>query len=251
MNWPDYKDRLKRYFWFSKKEVTHFAILTVVFAFMFSFNKWGVDSFDAASGAKNFIIAIALVAISLFIHHAAQRFIALKFGFKPEQFIWWPGILLGLVLIIFSNGNIMVFAGSYLLIHQISHYRLGRRRIGPNIRTWGYIALFGPVINVAIAGLAFAVNLSLGSDLLNNFMWFNFMLAIYNALPFPPLDGGIMFFASRMTYAFFAGVIYGYLLLIYAFGIIGLSAIFISVLIGCICWLGFYFFFEKISSPPV
>lgn len=249
MNWPDYKDKLKKHFWFSKKELSQFIILSVAFAFIFSFTEWGVETFDFVSGIRNLLIACILVAVSLFVHHAVQRLIALKVGFIPEHRIWWPGVLLGLILVIFSNGNIMVFAGCYMLIHHVSAYRLGRHRIGPNIRTWGYITMFGPVVNVALAGIAFGINMSVGSALLNNFMWFNFMLAIYNSLPFPPLDGGIMFFASRLSYSFVAGVIYGYLILIYVFGIIGLSAIFISILVGCACWIGCYLFLEKESMP--
>ena len=114
ISWHEYKDRINRYFWFNKTELRDFILVVFVFAFILSFDKWGVNKFDVALGLKNLFIALFFVAISVFLHHAVQRLAALYLGYKPEQKIWWFGILICLIFLIFSNGRIMIFAGSYL-----------------------------------------------------------------------------------------------------------------------------------------
>ena len=54
ISWAEYQDRIKRYFWFSKTETRDFILLVFFFAFILSFDKWGVDKFDVALGLKNF-----------------------------------------------------------------------------------------------------------------------------------------------------------------------------------------------------
>ena len=99
LSWHEYRERLKKYFWFSKREWYDLAFLVFFFALIFSFNKWGLVTFDFFTGFKNLILAIFIVGISVFIHHAVQRLFALYFGYKPEQRIWWIGILFGLIFL--------------------------------------------------------------------------------------------------------------------------------------------------------
>lgn len=245
LSWHEYRERLKRYFWFTKRELYEFALLVFFFALIFSFNKWGVEAFDFSTGLRNLLLAIVIVGISVFVHHAVQRLFAIYFGYKPEQRIWWLGVLLGLVLIIFSNGRLMVFAGSYVMIHMHSMLRLGKHRYGPSIKTLGFVAIFGPLANLLFAGILKAINMSVGSPVLESFIGFNFMLAVYNALPLPPLDGSKMFFGSRLAYVFFIGIILSFLLFMYVFGFSFVVALILALLIGVVSWIAFYLGIER------
>ena len=81
--------------------------------------------------------------------------------------------------------------------------------------------------------------------LLEGFVGLNLLLAVYNALPFPPLDGSRMFFGSRLSYFFFVGLIIGFLALFYFLGLSLLLSILISFFFGFIGWLVFYLLFER------
>lgn len=247
MSWQNYKDKIKRYFWFSGKELNELMLLSLAFAFIFSFNAWGVMTFDAAAGIKNLLVAFIIAVISLLAHHSAQRLLSLYAGLKPEHRIWWPGVLIGLIFVLFSNGKIIILAGCFVAITALEAHRLGRFRPGPNLRTWGYVAMIGPLVNIALAVIVQAINLSIGSALLSKFVLFNFLFAIYNSLPFPPLDGSRMFFASRLAYSFFAGAIYSYLIMVYAFGLSWISSVLYSGIIGFVCLIVFFIVFERES----
>ena len=245
ISWHEFKDRLKRYFLFNKLETREFFLVVLFFALILSFDDWGIEKFNLVAGFKNFFIAFCIVAVSVFLHHAVQRCAALYFGYRPEQRIWWLGILISLILLIFSNGKVMVFAGCYIMTHMLTSQRIGKHRYGPSIRTLGYIAMFGPLANFLFAGILHTINLSLNSPVLTTMVGFNILFAIYNIIPIPPLDGAKMLFASRLAYAFFFAAVAGYLALVYALGVSILFALFVAILCGIIGWIVFYLMFER------
>ncbi len=55
------------------------------------------------------------------------------------------------------------------------------------------------------------INSGIGSPVLDLMIGFNLLYAIYNAIPFPPLDGSRMIFSSRLAYFFFAGLMLGFI----------------------------------------
>jgi len=91
--------------------------------------------------------------------------------------------------------------------------RLERMPREPSQEFW--IAIAGPAVNLTIAALLFALNISTGRSLsietltppdtsiFGMLMWVNLILAGFNMLPAFPMDGGRVFrawLASRMTY---------------------------------------------------
>ncbi|MBW2986110.1 hypothetical protein KY333_01950 [Candidatus Woesearchaeota archaeon] len=245
ISWNEYKDRIKRYCWFNKTETRDFILIVLFFAFVLSFDKWGIGKFDAADGIKNFSISLIIVFLSVFLHHIVQRLGAIYCGYKPEQKIWWFGILISVLFLIFSNGRIPVFAGSFLMIHMLTGQRIGKHRYGPSLRTFGYIAMLGPLANLLFAGVLKMINSGIGSPFLDLMIGFNLLYAIYNAIPFPPLDGSRMIFSSRLAYFFFAGLMLGFILLIYVLGLSLLVSLIIAFLLGVICWIVFFLMFER------
>ena len=245
ISFHEYKDRIKRHFWFNKPELRDFLLLVLFFSLIFSFDKWGGATFNLIDGLKNLVIEIILVTVSVFIHHSVQRLAALYLGYRPEQRIWWLGVLIGLAVVIFSNGRIMVFAGSFLMIHMLTRQRLGKYRYGPSMKSFGYVAMLGPVANLLFAGILKTINMSIGSPLLDAFVGLNLLLAFYNVIPVPPLDGSRLVFGSRLGYVFFIGAMLAFLALFYLFALSIIVCLVLAFLIGIVSWIVFYILIER------
>ena len=249
--WANEIDKIKRFFWPSKEEWKALIIMTLAFAFIFSFNEWGTDSFDLSMGLKNFSIAFIIAGISVFIHEAGHRIMALKFGFRAETKLWWYGIIIGIVLTIITGGKLVFLAAHGIFIHQLSTHRLGYFRYGPNILVFGLISLMGPLCNIFFATIIKTADVWFGAGLTNvpffaKLFIFNWILAAWNLLPIPPLDGSRMLFYSRMWYAFIFGAIGSYVILVYLFGI---YSYFIAIALGAIIWLIYYLTVERKIKP--
>jgi len=247
MQGRNYLDLLKKYFWFSADELKSLAIVIVVFAFIFSFREWGKETFDLFIGLGNFFRAIIIVALGVFIHEAGQRLYALYIGFRTEVKVWWYGILAALILCFVSEGNLLFFAATGVWIHHMAGHRLGHFRYGPNVQAFGIIALMGPIANILAATFVkfLQVNLHLiplNSVFAEKFFFFNWLFAVLNLLPIPPLDGSRLLFYSRLTYAWFFGAIAGYLL----FYALGIYSFILAFFCGWLVWLIFYVFFERV-----
>jgi hypothetical protein len=240
-------DRIKRYFWFSSEELKGFIIVCLVFAFMMSFNEWGVDKFNVFEGIKNFIIALIIVTISVFVCEAGHRIAGLIIGFKVESKMWWPGLLIALLILLLSNGALKIYVGFGIFIHHMAAHRLGKFRYGLNVKALGFTALAGPLACVIFGGLIKTIQLyfpyiPLNAAIVDKIFFFNMIFAAISLLPIPPLAGSRLLFYSRLWYAFIAGTLLGYAFLI---AFVGTYSYIWALLIGGLTWLLFYIFFER------
>ena len=236
-------DKMRRFFWFSSVELRGFVLMIVVLGFVYSFDKWGVRSFDASVGVNNFLWGILLWGGIVFVHHATQRVVALHYGFLPEHSVWWYGLVWSVLLSLLSNGVIKWYAVCGMMIQMLPAHRLGRFRHGANVQTFANIAAYGPVANVCAA--AFVKTLSWIIPLPSVFVdeWFtqNLIFAVWNILPFPPLDGSRMLYASRLFYVFVFSALFGYVLLV----LLNVYSFVFAVLIGMLAWFLFYYYVER------
>ncbi|MBD3361743.1 hypothetical protein GF358_03045 [Candidatus Woesearchaeota archaeon] len=241
MNWIEFKDRCSRFLWFDKKEVLNVVILVLVFAFIFSFNMWGVDSFNAFEGFNNLVIAFVLVAVVVLLHHFVQRIMAILFGYEPVHKTWWPGLILSLLFVVFSNGNLMFYIGSVFNVKMREYQRIGWQRYGLNVKQQGLIAVFGNVAVLLLIGV-----LKLFTVVPDSFLYrmisFSIVFVFFNMIPWPHSDGLLMMLGSRLYFAFLAGFLIGFFVFLSS-GF--LMAAFLGLLTGIIAWFVFYWFFER------
>lgn len=207
----NFRDKLKRFFWFSPAEVKVFILVVIALGFIASWDEWGAVKFDAAVGLKNLIISVIAMLSIVFVHHAAQRIAGLKAGFRVEHKLWWYGLLAGLILVAVSNGKLQFLAGTITVAHFLPIHRLGKHRPGPNVSTLSSIMLAGPLANVLFAAIIHVLTSAgvlgvLGVKLMTLSLWF----ALCNLLPLPSLDGAYVLYHSRALYVFVFATVAAY-----------------------------------------
>lgn len=244
MSIKNYIDKLNRYFWFSQEELTHFIIVVLTLSLVYSWTDWGTGQFSATTGLKNYIIALILIGMTVFVHHAGQRMMALKLGFRAENKIWWYGLIISLLLVIITNGNIKFLAATSTIAHLMPIHRLGAFRYGPNLVTIAKIVLAGPILNIIFSALIKSLEWIgiLNPYIAGKLFTLNIVYAGWNLLPIPPLDGSKILYYSRLLYAFLFGTIISYVLLVY---LLNIYSYIIALLIGCLTWLTYYITVER------
>ncbi len=237
-------DKVKRYFHFGKFEIRDFFLTILAFAFIFSFTEWGHVTPSVQIGLKNYFVSFIIVGISFFIHHAAQKIMAIHLGHEAEEKFMWKTLLICLLIVFLFNGKVMLFVASSVIISVLPYHRLGKATRGPDRMHYAIVALAGPLANVIFAAIVIALS---SSVIANKIFTFNLLFAAYNLLPIPFLDGSHVFYASKLLYAFVFGFVLGYILLSY---IAGFYALILALLVGVIFWFVLYFFYEKEHTAP-
>ncbi|MEK6891768.1 MAG: hypothetical protein AABX25_01160 [Nanoarchaeota archaeon] len=239
--------KLKKYYTFTKYEVRGYVIAILAIAFIISFGHWGDEKFDLTAGLFNLFNSILIVALSILIHDAGQRIWGLAIGYKIEFKMWTLGPVLGLVVAFINNGRIeylwVILPGTFML-HHLAGHRLGFFRYGINIIGQSMVALAGPLFTLMLIILLKILYAISPNPLLQKAIIFNIIYNITNMFPIPVLDGGKIFFGSRMIYAFVmpAMIVATVLMMI---DIPVFFAVVLSLLVGVILWLWYYVSFER------
>jgi Zn-dependent protease len=150
-------------------------------------------------------VVLALLIISLGIHEAAHGWVALKRGdptardlgritLNPLPHIDLMMTVVLPLLMLFSSGGRFMFGGAKPV--PVNFYNLRHPW-----RDMALVALAGPVSNFLLAGFFFLClkvvvyelhlweQNTLGERILEQALSFNLLLAAFNMLPIPPLDG--------------------------------------------------------------
>lgn len=236
--------KIKTYYKFTPSELRGFIISILVLSFIISFREWGRERFSLAVGLFNWFNAALIVILVFIVYNAAQRIAGLSIGYNTEYKMWATGLLIGLVFAFVSKGKIWVLLPGGIIIHHLAGHRLGFFRYELSYFQHGMIAVAGTITLISLAAFFKILNTYFGSSLLQKVILFCIIFAIYDILPIPPLSGSRLFFGSRMVYAFmFSTIVVAGILLLLDINV--LMAILGSIVIGIICWLLYYIFFER------
>ena len=173
---------------FSEKEISDLTIATVAFTaalgFMFSNGIIG-----ALNNPNQFILgairSLLALAPAFVLHEIAHKFMAKRYGCWAEFRADPSGLRFGLILSALT-GIVFMAPGAVMVLGRTTTAQFGR------------IALAGPVTNIAlwligailiVSGHITGIRTDLTDILLLTWVWGNGILALFNMLPFGPLDG--------------------------------------------------------------
>ncbi|MBU0629135.1 MAG: hypothetical protein KKC75_08160 [Nanoarchaeota archaeon] len=240
----DMKDKIKKYYKFNPSELRGFIISILILSFIISFKEWGGDKFSLAAGFFNWFNAALIVTLAFIVYTTAQRIAGLSIGYQVEHKMWTTGLLIGLLFVFVSKGRIWLLLPGGIIIHHLAGHRLGYFRYDLGYFAHGMIAISGTIALITLAAIFKILNTFIYSPLLEKAILFTILFAIYDVLPIPPLSGSRLFFGSRMVYIFlFSTIIVSGLLLLSDINV--MVAIVGSIIIGIVCWLLYYIFFEQ------
>ena len=229
---------------FKAEELKYLAFTAVIFGFIISFNEWGETAFDLSIGLQNLILAIVISAISIYIHHAVQKYAGWKRGYAVEQKVSWYTLIGALLLAFLSAGFVKFLAGSGTFTAVNAKKRIGKYRFGPNTWDIAIIALSGPLASLLFAAILKVVELNFfpGSELIMKLIAFNVIFAISNLLPIPPLDGSRVLFGMPYWYAIAFGFVLGFGVITYASTSPTILALVAGILVAAVCYWMMYLF---------
>lgn len=160
------------------------------------------------------------------------------FGYKINAFP--SGIILPILIAIFSTGQILFVASLSCITKIVPAYRIGKKYTQLTEYELSKVALSGPLANIL-----FAIILSLISkDIFHSLILVNSFIAISYMVPLPGLAGSDIFFGSKNLYIFgLAFILISAILLNY---INAFSALIIAIIFAIVA-LAVFFYYREIK----
>lgn len=178
--------------------VVSLAVLTFVFAYP-----------EILASPVFILTSLLTVGLAFMGHELSHRFVARRRGFYSAYKMWPQGLLLAIVLTLITNGG-FVFAAPGAVI--FSGYWIFRN---PTIDDIGLIGIAGVVFNVSLLYTSMALYFVTAIPLFSFMGTVNAWLAIFNLIPFGPLDGKkVMDWNLKIWLAMLALAVAGFAVLI-------------------------------------
>ncbi|MFQ5815312.1 MAG: site-2 protease family protein [Candidatus Hydrothermarchaeaceae archaeon] len=160
---------------FSSRELKELAISAVVIGFSFAWIMRGNGSFISL-----FLVMMVSVGSAFILHELAHKLVAQRYGCWAEYRMWETGLIMAFFLAVSPLHVVFAAPGAV----YITSYTISRRQNG-------LISAAGPATNLLLAMLFLPLR-SLGGTL-GMLGYFGFIInawiALFNMIPFPPLDG--------------------------------------------------------------
>ncbi|MFQ5800222.1 MAG: site-2 protease family protein [Candidatus Hydrothermarchaeales archaeon] len=176
---------------FSKMEIQHITIALFVITLALTLFFFGSFSLGG------FVTMLLTFGVAFIAHELAHKYVAQRYGFWAEFRYWETGLILGLLMGLTRMFLFLAPGAVY-----ISAFGISRRQNG-------YISLAGAATNVVLAFIFFIFSPFFGTISIFAIR-INLLLAIFNMLPLPPLDGSKVFAWSPRNWAM---VFFGLLIL--------------------------------------
>ncbi len=173
---------------FGKQEFKELLISALAITFIFAFDNVMNFNYSLLSRAYVFLIYFGFVGLSFIIHESAHKFMAKSLGAWSEFRMWAKGLVFALLMRI-VGGPIFIAPGATLWVKR-----------NATLEDRGKVSAAGPISNIILA-LIFWI-LSFFMPIMKIGMDINFMLAMFNLFPFPPLDGYSIFSWKPLIWVF-------------------------------------------------
>ena len=145
------------------------------------------DGFLSLRQPTNLIgaVGMALVAVSLgfVFHELGHRLVARRFGYFAEYVMWPTGLMVALVFSLF--GFIFVAPGAVMIYPRATAWgtaTISREKIG-------LVSLAGPATNIGLVVVFLMLDAVQPARVFTMGALINTWLAVFNLIPFGPLDG--------------------------------------------------------------
>lgn len=221
-------------FIFTLAEIRDLVISALVLGLVFSIALKGFEFLSWTTAFNNYLIALAIIAPTLLLHEFAHKFLAQKYGCKAHYVLWPIGAILAMVITFITAGRIIFAALGAVVISTSYHTRLGYRFIGLTTHELGKISAAGPIINIVLAIVSYIL-MSINPIIFTIAVQINLIIAFFNCLPVPPLDGAKIFGWSKVIWA---GLLATVIILWFLPPLIGLL---VSIIIALIALVGIFF----------
>ena len=171
------------------KELKDLVISALVLALAFGIALSGGYSAFFAPGRLVSVFLMCIVAVSLgfVLHEIGHRFVARRLGCFAEYTMWPAGLILAIVVSFF--GFVFAAPGAVMIYPRGDAW--GRATLTK--RKVGLISITGPVMNLCLALVFILLNTAYPMLLFSLGARINTWLAIFNLIPFGPLDGAKIF----------------------------------------------------------
>ncbi len=204
----DFRDKISKYFAFSRNEIIGLVIVVLALSFMVGFND-GQPEFHLDFWIRNFIGCLFIVTLGVLASESAKRLYALHRGYTVTFHPWYIGLFIGLMVSLLSNGYLAFLAYGGITVTMLNVHRLGKFRYGLSYNELGIIAVMGPAANIFLAFLFKALMFLPNTYFIEKAIMINVVLALMNMLPIPPLPGANAFFTSPVFYTLCLGAMLG------------------------------------------
>lgn len=178
-----------------KKELEDLVVSALALALAFGIALSGGLGVLSDLAELGYAFALSLVGVSsgFIIHEMGHRFVARRFNCFARYVMWPSGLVLALVCSLFG----FVFAApGAVMIRPGTDWR-GRSTL--TRQGFGLISIAGIIMNVCLSLVFILLHTLYPADVFSLGARVNTWLALFNLIPFGPLDGGkVMLWSKRI-----------------------------------------------------
>ena len=162
---------------FSKREIRDILISIFVLSLVFS-------SFTL----ELIPITIIIVILVFLSHELGHKFLAQHYGCSAEYRMWTFGLILALIFALLPGGIIFAAPGA-VYISPFNRKKFAFKVAYLRKKDYALISLAGPLVNIIVGIVLVLISFYFPLELFALTARLSFFLALFNLIPFPPLDG--------------------------------------------------------------